>query len=100
MFLPPTSGYTAPGSDGRATVANAQNKAGGVATLINSLRAVYVAQYGPGDDTGHVAVVSDRGAGAENWVTYTEAGRVIDTMRSRRTSLVEDRQISTIAITP
>lgn len=98
MYLPPASGFANPSSDGRAVAADALRIANGVATLINSLRAAYVAQYGPGANTGVVSVMSNIGAGAQQRVTRVEVGRVIDTMRSRRSSLLEDRQQNTTAI--
>lgn len=100
MYLPPAAGFTIPSSDGRATAGNAERMANAVATLINSINAAYAAQGGGGDFQGNVVVVSDVGTGAWHSVTWTECGRVIDTMRSRRSSLSEDYQDNTVAITP
>jgi hypothetical protein len=100
MFLPPTFGWYSPATDGRATVSDAQRVANAVAILINNLRTAYVASYGPGANTGHVGVTSNIGLGAERLVTSVQVGRVPDTMRSRRTSLVEDRQSNSTAIVP
>jgi hypothetical protein len=100
MFLPPVTGFDQPSSDGRASAANALRVANGVSTLINSLRTAYVTQYGPGGQGAGVSVVSNIGAGTSRYVTYVEVGRVIDTTRSRRSSLPEDRQTSAVTITP
>jgi hypothetical protein len=99
MFLPPVTGYDAGSSDGRASAANALRVANGVSTLINSIRAAYVTQYGPGGQQAGVSVVSNIGVGTSRYVTHVEVGRVIDTMRSRRSSLPEDRQTSGVTIT-
>jgi len=99
MYLPPSFGYNIPGTDGLVTTTNAQNRASSVATLINAIHAAYTATVGGGDFGGRVAVVSDVGSGAWHSVTHVEAGRVIDTMRSRRTSLPEDYQPSAVTIT-
>lgn len=98
MYLPPSFGFNIPGSDGRADAANAIARASSVAVLINAINAAYVTWAGPGDFNGRVAVTSDVGSGAWHWVTHVECGRVIDSMRSRRSSLEEDYQPSSVAI--
>lgn len=100
MYLPPTAGFIEPASDGRATAASALSKANSVATLINNINAQYATTGGGGDFHGRVVIVSDVGTGAWHEVTGVAAGRVIDTMRSRRSSLDEDYQEATTAITP
>lgn len=99
MYLPPMAGWFAPGDDGRVAVSSAQRAARSVSLLINSLNAAYAGSGTGGDFNGRVAIESDVGAGAWHFVTHTTAGRVIDTMRSRRSSLDEDVQTSSIAIT-
>lgn len=72
-------------TDGRLTVANATNFASLATDFLNDLNAV---------DTSYLAaVVSNVGIGAQNLIDHVRVGRVIDTMRSRRTSLVEDYQV-------
>lgn len=100
MFLPPVSGFFTPGTDGRALATDAARVSNSIATLFNSIRAAYIASYGAGDFRGNVGVTSNIGAGEERVVTRVETGRVIDTMRSRRTSLVEDRQPNTVPLAP
>lgn len=98
MYLPPAAGYVNPsGTDGRAATADAVRIATSVATLINSVNAAMVTWNG-GSTGGNVAVMSNVGAGAWHSVTEVRAGRVVDTMRSRRSSLEEDYQNSTVAI--
>lgn len=60
------------------------------ATLINDLNAAV-----PG---WRVGVVSDVRTGAARPVTRVEVGRVLDTVRSRRTNLPENHQQATVAI--
>lgn len=98
MYLPPATGFINPGVDGRATAASAQRIAGSVSTLINGVNAAFASWTG-GPVGGRVAVISNKGAGAWHLVTSVEVGRVLDTMRSRRSSLDEDYQPSLITIT-
>lgn len=87
--------YTAPSAfatvstDGRMTTSNALGMANGVKSLITSLNATYAL-------VGRVGVASNAGAGRFEHVTKVSVGRVVDTMRSRRSTLVEDRQTVTI----
>lgn len=74
------------GSDGRLTAASAIQAAYAATTFLNSLNTAL-------EGIGRVAVASDIGAGAINDVTHVEVGRVLDTIRSRRRSLDEERQI-------
>jgi hypothetical protein len=69
------------GTDGRISEANATTVAERATTFLDALNA--------DDDTYRVAVLSNVGAGHQNHVTHVRVGRVIDTMRSRRTSLAE-----------
>lgn len=81
MFLPlPRYGLQA---DGRITAADALAAATSVAGLLSALNGV----AGFGD----VIVASNVREGAVNSVTAVSVGRVLDTVRSRRTSLGEER---------
>lgn len=79
FFMPLFAGviYT----DGRLTVAAATTIAEHVTTFLNALNAV--------DTEYQAVVVSNVGTGAQHKVTNCRIGRVIDTIRSRRTSLLE-----------
>ena len=68
-------------SDGRIGSSLADLVAEHATTLLNAIN--------DDDDTYRVAVVSQVGEGHQNHVTHVRVGRVIDTMRSRRTSLPE-----------
>lgn len=98
MYLPPALGYYIPGTDGRADVVDAQRISRAVSTLINSINGAYSTWGGGGDFNGRVSVVSAVRTGAWHLVTSVETGRVIDTMRSRRSSLDENYQPSSVAI--
>lgn len=97
MYIPSPLGFITPGADGRASASSAARVASSVAGLINNINAAYTS-IGGGDFTGRVAVFSSTREGAWHAVTRTQAGRVVDTMRSRRSSLAEDPQVSTVAI--
>jgi hypothetical protein len=97
MYLPMADGYNSLGTDGRAPVGDAVRMASSVSSLINNYNAAFLAWAG-GGDAGHVSVFSNVGSGAFHHVTAVKAGRVVDTMRSRRSSMVEDYQSSSIAI--
>lgn len=96
MFLPVCNGFSVVASDGRATLANALRCAQGVASLIDRLNTIYNSP--PGVATpGHVAVMSNIGSGTTRTVTSVTVGRVTDTMRSRRSSLLEDPQSAAVS---
>lgn len=95
MYLPPSSGFDKPASDGLVTTANALRLSNAVATLINSINNLMSPQSG----SPRVAIVSNVRSGAWHSVTGAKTGRVIDTMRSRRASLAEDYQKNTTGIT-
>jgi hypothetical protein len=100
MYLPPVDGFSAPASGTLlAAITDAQRVAGAVSSLINQANAAF-SSWGTGDFTGRVAILSNAGAGDFHYVTRTQVGRVIDTMRSRRAQVAEDYQNSSIAITP
>ena len=100
MYLPPTYGIMALDSGGRLSTGYAARNASSISTLINGINSIYTAWTGAGDFGGRVAVVSKTRSGAWHSVTAVEGGRVVDTVRSRRTSLVEDYQPSAVAIAP
>lgn len=84
--------------DGLLTTAQSGLFANAAATLVNELNAAT-------DETSidveqvRVVVASDLGAGVFAPVTSVQVGRTMDTMRSRRTSLPEQRVPSDVAIT-
>lgn len=77
------------GADGRLTTANRDGARTQVINLVNALNLVR-----PGV---RVVVASDQGAGAQREVTAVSVGRVYDTIRSRRTSLAEERVPAAVA---
>lgn len=76
------------GTDGRMSQANAAGAATKVAELITALNGVAI--------TDDVVVMSQVNAGASRPVTGVSVGRVLDTMRSRRTSLAEGRELAAV----
>jgi hypothetical protein len=81
MFLPcPTAAVS---NDGRIPAAAAQAAATKVASLITALNA--------DPSYGETRIYSNVREGASRLVTGVTVGRVLDTMRSRRTSLPEER---------
>jgi hypothetical protein len=89
MYLPPTQYGAVVSTDGRVAVASAQGQAGSVVDLINRLNTTYTL-------IGRVGVASNAGAGRFEHVTQVSCGRVVDTMRSRRSTLDEDYQDVTV----
>lgn len=89
MYVPPSDAVSMPlGADGRVSVVNATNHAQGVASLIRDINEAY-----EGLSINAVAgVASKTGAGRFQIITDVSAGRVVDTMRSRRNKLDEDPQ--------
>lgn len=85
IYLPATVASSGVATDGRITAANALVNANAVKSLINSLNATYTL-------IGKVGVASNAGSGRFEHITRVAGGRVLDTMRSRRSSLVEDHQ--------
>lgn len=86
FYLPKLA--SAVGSDGRMPVAEAQQIATNATTFLTDLQAAMDGAWSP-------AVMSNIGTGASQAITLVECGRVVDTIRSRRTSLEEDRQPGT-----
>lgn len=85
FYLPPTSTMGGVGADGRISPAFALLLAGSTRTLINSLNTRYAL-------IGRVGVASNIGTGRFEHVTDISCGRVVDTIRSRRSALDEDYQ--------
>lgn len=97
FYLPPISGFSSLGTDGRLTAAQALQQANSAKALVESINLTYWARDG-GLRTGMmVGVASNIGTGIFEAATRIEVGRVPDTMRSRRSSLPEDHQEVTVA---
>ena len=79
--------------DGRVSVAAAVSFADSAVQAINMINASFNGEW-------RVGVVSNVGQGTERFVTKVACGRVYDTIRSRRSSLDEDHQLSSVAIAP
>lgn len=85
IYMPPSQ-FTSPvGADGRLSAADALKLATGGKTLIDLINARYTG-------IGRVGVASKVGTGRFEHVTKVSAGRVVDTMRSRRSKLIEEPQ--------
>lgn len=94
MFFPiPRGGI---GQDGRISAAAASEFAGQVKTLLDDINSV--------DPDMRVHVMSPGGikdtAGRQRIVTGVSVGRVLDTMRSRRAQLLEERTAVALAAAP
>jgi hypothetical protein len=81
----PSNQHMGISTDGRIPAASATAAATAFKILVDSLNETYTL-------IGRVGVASNAGAGRFEHVTRLSVGRVVDTMRSRRASLVEDRQ--------
>lgn len=97
MFLPQPAALTQSqlGADGRLTTANATTVANAVRTLIVNINAAYGTMQSGDEQLGRVGVASNAGEGIFREVTQVSVGRVPDTIRSRRSKLIEDAQFST-----
>lgn len=82
---------TSPSSDGRLVGTTATAYADAAATAINLINGAF-------NDEWRVGVTSNVGAGREQFVTSVSVGRVLDTIRSRRSSLPEEYQNNTLPI--
>lgn len=80
MYLPPTSLF--PGTDGRLTVAQAENVAVAAASMLDDVTDLMGAP---------VLVMSNIGQGVSRSVEAVSVGRVLDTQRRRRRSIDELR---------
>jgi hypothetical protein len=75
------------GADGRISQNAAHDVATAATTMIDALNA---------ELTGwRCSIMSKMGEGSANFVTHVEVGRVLDVMRSRRTSIDEGYQVGT-----
>ena len=97
FYVPPVGYFGALGTDGRLTPTQAFNLATGAKNLIDDINDAIIAVRGPSEPI-RVGVASNIGTGTFREVTKVGVGRVPDTMRSRRDSLIEDRV--EIAVTP
>lgn len=104
-IFPPPQATGAPGADGLLIAATALQSAQNVASLITSLNAislvgnVQVMSRGKGvwhNDAKGKKIWAYPGTGYSNNVTSVGVGRVVDTQRRRRRSLVESRQVSAV----
>jgi len=89
MYLPPNISMQAIDGTGKIPAATALSTANGVKWLITALNSTYTL-------IGRVGVASNAGAGRFEHVTEVSVGRIIDTVRSRRSALSEDYQ--TVAV--
>lgn len=87
MYFVGCQGSSSLASDGRVTAADALRTANGARNLINRINNLVVI-----GGIGKVGVASNAGGGRFEHVTAVSVGRVVDTMRSRRSSLTEDYQ--------
>lgn len=88
VFLP-SPGVTIEAAGGRMSAAVRDGAATQVVQLLDAIHAVEVGR--------RIIVASKLGGGSERSITSISIGRVLDTMRSRRTSLDEDRASSPLA---
>ena len=97
-FYPPYPvGVLTLGTDGRMIESAAQSMANAAATMVNAINAA-TDPNNPDVAGLRVVVASDLGNGLFEPVTAVSVGRVVDTLRSRRTSLVEARVGSTVTV--
>lgn len=82
IFLP-APGIPLSTSDPRLTAAQRDTYAGKIKALLDAINAVEIGQ--------RIGIMSKVREGMSRDVTSVEVGRVLDTMRSRRTSLAEER---------
>ena len=80
-FYVPTPSAT-PGTDGRISQASAETVMQAASTMISAINTAL--------PTWNVGVTSNVGNGLQREVTHVQVGRVLDTIRSRRTSLPEE----------
>ena len=88
MYPPPSQACGQIQTDGRITAAVALQHAKGITALIAGLNDVYLTA----GVSAVAGIASHQGAGAFQSVAQVSVGRVVDTIRSRRTSLAEDPQ--------
>ena len=91
IYLPSPT-FSVGGSSGTISEADALTAATSVKGLLDAINTAA--------DPVRVRVISGTRTGAESTVQRVEVGRVLDTMRSRRTSLLEVRQPAALAGAP
>lgn len=84
--MPPQAPLLALGTDGRLSAVDATSLANATKNLVNRLNTLYVPLG------ASVCIMSKSGAGVTRVVSDVAVGRVPDTMRSRRSTQVEDYQ--------
>jgi len=89
IFLPAPRASV--GADGRISAGDANSYATSIAGLISALNAI--------ETYGLTVVMSNVREGSTRPVTGVSVGRTLDTMRSRRTSLIEERS-APVAVAP
>ena len=94
MYFPGMSGYDSVDGSGRAGAAAALTKAQTAARMFEAINTAYATSTSGDEARARVGVASKVGAGRFRPVTHVTVGRVPDTIRSRRSSLVEDPQDS------
>jgi len=85
-FYLPLPGTPVNGADGRISIASASDAANGAAYFLSQLNEGF-------NDAWVAGVTSSVGVGKEHVITGVAVGRVLDTIRSRRSSLDEDYQV-------
>lgn len=91
FYLPaPTATFAA---DGRLTVQKATDYATHVTTFLKAISAAIDLPLTVGSSSG--VNISDRGGGVKQEIDHVEVGRVLDTLRSRRNHLLEERYVHT-----
>lgn len=96
FYLPTLGVLGSLDTSGRLSTEQAQNVANGAGFLVDRINTVYWARDGGLRTMMMVGVASNIGAGIFEPATTVEVGRVPDTVRSRRSSLVEDHQVFTV----
>lgn len=92
FYVPVPSVISTLGTDGRVTVAQGQQQANAARSLIQALNTALNGVTHGGFSDVRAGVVSKEGTGTQHLVITTSCGRVPDTIRSRRSKLVEDHQ--------
>lgn len=92
FYLPPTWSTVQTQADGRVTTTVAASLATAAKNLIANINTAYAGAQTGDEAVMRVGVTSNVRTGAQHAVTRVQVGRVVDTIRSRRTSLDEDPQ--------
>lgn len=92
FYLPTVGVLASLDASGRLSTEQATNLATGAAQLVDAINQTYWARGGGLLVGMRVGVASNIGTGVFEPATAVEVGRVPDTIRSRRSSLVEDHQ--------